>query len=309
MLLMSLSQLAIFFGYLFIILVLFGIALYRHFMKKDRRYPFSQDVKAIRRPGESLSVKLVSINRQFWLWVLAMIFTPVFGLGIPLWIGRWSGLELLAGPALAASVSLALACFLICIRFLLKKGDQLMNYELGLFGERIVADQLSELISKGYQVYHDIQCQGGGGLFNLDHVVIGRGQVIVVETKTYRKPKGLSAKDLKISYEGDKLCLPHRHSSSVIKQAQNNARWLREELKKKLDLVVVVRPVLTFPGWYVNSNSPKAPVLISSTKQMPEYIQQRFTSEPLTPEQEMLVCKHLSSLCQDVTIFSMPEGL
>ncbi len=52
--------------------------------------------------------------------------------------------------------------------------ERMQKLRLGWFGERAVADQLEELKSKGYEVFHDVPCLGASGRFNLDHVVVGR---------------------------------------------------------------------------------------------------------------------------------------
>lgn len=56
------------------------------------------------------------------------------------------------------------------------------NVRLGLFGERAVADELDKLVGSGYRIFHDVPCLGATGPFNLDHVVVGKGGVAVIET-------------------------------------------------------------------------------------------------------------------------------
>ena len=174
-----------------------------------------------------------------------------------------------------------------------------MNLKLGLFGERVVADQLEGLKQKGYEVFHDVPCLGGGGRFNLDHVVVGCGVVVVVETKTRRKPKG-DKEGHKLSYNGKVLVWPGgKTSTGELEQAQRNAEWLRKELKTHLNVDTVVYPVLTFPGWYVTGGPPQAPVLVTAHKSLPNFIENRFNPR-LTEAETDAVVRHMNRLCTDL---------
>ncbi|HRH95853.1 MAG TPA: nuclease-related domain-containing protein, partial [Prosthecobacter sp.] len=174
-----------------------------------------------------------------------------------------------------------------------------------LYGERVVADRLMDLTADGYAVFHDVPCLGGGGPFNLDHVVVGRGGVGVVETKTYRKRAGVNGESHKVSYDGQKLVWPDGTTTHELEQVTRNAEWLHKELKKHLNLDVPVRAALTMPGWYVKSaHSPKDPVLVANTKLLPDYIPERFQGT-LTREQEDLVRRHLRGLCETVSFGDM----
>ncbi|WP_346330955.1 nuclease-related domain-containing protein [Prosthecobacter sp. SYSU 5D2] len=176
--------------------------------------------------------------------------------------------------------------------------DGIINHRLGWFGERAVADQLECLKQKGYEVFHDVPCIGGGGPFNLDHVVVGNGVVVVVETKTHRKPK--DTKDgHKVTYNGEMLCWPRRTSTRELEQAERTAEWLRKDLKKHLNVDTKVHPALTFPGWFVTGGPPKAPVLVESYTRLAGFITQRFPRQ-MTEAETDAVMRHLRKQCSDL---------
>lgn len=112
-------------------------------------------------------------------------------------------------------------------------------------GERIVAEVLDQLRADGAAVYHDLKAPG----FNVDHVVACRQGIYVVETKTYSKRKGS-----KITFDGTTLLADGwRPTRDPVEQARAISRWVSETLREGTGKTYPVKPVLVFPGWYVNS--------------------------------------------------------
>ncbi|WP_258804453.1 nuclease-related domain-containing protein [Pseudarthrobacter sp. NS4] len=57
-------------------------------------------------------------------------------------------------------------------------------WDAGAVSERVVADKLSELVPRGWYVLHDVHWPGRPKA-NLDHVLVGPGGVVVVDTKNW----------------------------------------------------------------------------------------------------------------------------
>ncbi|MBT2565010.1 NERD domain-containing protein [Arthrobacter sp. ISL-85] len=57
-------------------------------------------------------------------------------------------------------------------------------WDAGAVGERLVADKLSELVPRGWYVLHDVHWPGRPKA-NLDHVLVGPGGVVVVNSKNW----------------------------------------------------------------------------------------------------------------------------
>lgn len=58
------------------------------------------------------------------------------------------------------------------------------SWDAGAVGERVVADKLSELVPRGWYVLHDVHWPGRPKA-NLDHVLVGPGGVVVVDSKNW----------------------------------------------------------------------------------------------------------------------------
>ncbi|MHC6229301.1 nuclease-related domain-containing protein [Arthrobacter sp. MMS24-T111] len=57
-------------------------------------------------------------------------------------------------------------------------------WDAGALGERVVADKLSELVPRGWYLLHDVHWPGRPKA-NLDHVLVGPGGVVVVDSKNW----------------------------------------------------------------------------------------------------------------------------
>lgn len=57
-------------------------------------------------------------------------------------------------------------------------------WDAGALGERMVSDKLSELVPRGWYVLHDVHWPGRPKA-NLDHVLVGPGGVVVVDSKNW----------------------------------------------------------------------------------------------------------------------------
>lgn len=145
--------------------------------------------------------------------------------------------------------------------------SQVNRLKLGRDGEREVGAALEELRRQGCAVFHDLQGEG----FNLDHVVVAPQGVYLIETKTRRKPRG----DRRVSYDGRRVLVDGRTPErDPVVQAERGARWLRDLLRESTGKRFPVRPVVVYPGWYVESK--KRPqdrgVWVLNPKQLSAYL-------------------------------------
>jgi len=288
----------IFICYVFVVVVLFLGLFWWRLKKRPTRHPLGEDAKLRRQAGEHLRKKSEELMEKLLIRVVALIVLPMAGFILPaLVVEPFESIRHVG--VLVASGALLLAALIWALRWCFQLVDEIQNYRLGWFGERMVADELEVLKTQGFSVFHDLPCLGSTGPFNLDHVVVGNGIVVVVETKTYRKPKGAPAGH-KVSYDGEKLNWPTGHSTKEIEQVLRSTEWLKKELKKQLGFDVNVHAALTMPGWFVTGGPPKAPVLVEHFQRLPKFITQRFQAE-LSPEQTKQVILHLESRCTNVT--------
>jgi hypothetical protein len=127
-----------------------------------------------------------------------------------------------------------------------KARRELNRLKLARDGEMIVGQHLDELRQFNYQVFHDIPGDG----FNIDHVVLTTHGFFTVETKTISKPlKG----DARVHVENHQIYIdgyPMQRDPFV--QGRSQAHWLRNLLKQSTGKKFVIKPVILFPGWFVD---------------------------------------------------------
>jgi hypothetical protein len=148
---------------------------------------------------------------------------------------------------------------------------EIKRLKLGRDGERTVAEQLDVLKRQGAIVFHDLVADG----FNLDHVVLSSRGVFVVETKTNTKPlKGSPS----VTFDGKTLLVngfePERNP---VTQAQGNAKWLAQMLLASTGKEFPVRPVVLFPGWFVEPFPKGSSVWVLNPQALPSFIQHEPT--------------------------------
>jgi len=152
---------------------------------------------------------------------------------------------------------------------------QVRRLKLGSEGEQVVGQMLEGLRAWGYSVFHDISDDG----FNIDHVVVGPGGVFAMETKTISKRTGA-----RVTYDGQRVLVDGREMDrDPIKQAGALADRVQEILKRETRRDVDVRPVVLFPGWWVEPlPRPRPRVWVLNAKNVAGFI----ANEPpkLSPE-------------------------
>ncbi len=144
---------------------------------------------------------------------------------------------------------------------------QLRSLKQARDGEKAVGQFLERLRETGYQVFHDVVGNG----FNIDHVLVGPSGVFTVETKTISKPvKGQA----KIRYDGETILVDgFKPDRDPIVQAKAQAGWLRNFIKESAGKDVKVRPVVLYPGWYIEGKSTGREVWVLEPKGLPGFLE------------------------------------
>jgi hypothetical protein len=216
------------------------------------------------------------------------------------WIAVFSERPLLPAALSAGCLMLALVCGGIYgLLSVFKRGKEIQWFYLGLRGEQAVAEKLTELAPDGYRAVHDFPAAKD---WNIDHVVVGPGGVFAIETKTRSKrtaPPG--KKDQEVFFDGKLLMFPWFTDDKAVRQAEANARWLANYLKKATGLESVwVTGLLVIPGWYVAyANSPRE----HRVRAMPETMlvqHLRDRSRTLSEQEIKQIAFQLEQKCRDV---------
>jgi hypothetical protein len=253
--------------------------------RDSKRVPFTE---LVRRPaGETIRLELEELDEKLNESTTFFLLVPI----------AMAGLLFVVHPFVWLT---PIICFLITAgsssffgRRLYKDSESRAKYRLGYDGERFVGEELTRLIAAGFEIYHDVPFDN----FNMDHVLVGRRGVFVVETKAWRKPLSKPDNDKpKVVLDGEVLRIPGGSNKSAVNQAKNNAKTLATWLSSATGGSVWVTPILTFPGWWVEQNAPRSDIYVMN----PEQIFWLCSKEPesLAETQIKSICYQLDQKCR-----------
>ncbi|RUO20886.1 nuclease [Aliidiomarina iranensis] len=219
--------------------------------------------KPLNNPAESLQKRLsdLAMDEVFFPLIVSMLF---FCFAVYEWM-RWY-FEVPPSPVVWSIISLSVLVFYGFKIF--RAFKEIKRLKQGIAGEKAVGQFLERLRTDGAEVFHDIQ----GDNFNLDHVVIHRSGIYVVETKTMSKPaKGKT----ELVFDGsDVLHNGKPLARNPVIQVSAASAWLRELLEDSSGRKVPVKGIVTFPGWYIDSshNTSKNNIWVLNPKAIPSFI-------------------------------------
>jgi len=239
-------------------------------MTKEKKSPLT--AKPLRNPGQSLDEEINKLIDDKGISYAVIVIFPIVLAALEWW--RWYK-ELPYSPWIYTII--ALACSSFGFYKLFKLRNQVKNLKLGRDGEKAVGQYLELLRERGAKVFHDIVGNG----FNIDHVVISTNGIFTVETKTYSKPAiGKSS----IQYFDTKLVIDGFESKTdILVQAKAEANWLNSILKEITGKPCKIKPVVVFPGWYIQCHVDNPDVWVLNPKALPKYIENNQTQ--LTQEE------------------------
>ncbi|RWU09127.1 NERD domain-containing protein [Pseudidiomarina gelatinasegens] len=238
--------------------------------------------KPLRNPGESLDHKIIDMLDKSVIHVLiiAVIVTTI----TQAWVA-WYHQEIADPLILSIVLSPVILFSLVRIFFAVRESKRI---KLGRDGEKVVGQFLERLRLDGAQVFHDIE----GENFNLDHVVIHRSGIFVIETKTMSKPeKGKSV----LFYNGKQILRGGKPiKSDAVTQVKAASSWLHNLLFESTGKRFAIKGIVVFPGWYVKTTElgKSAEISVLNPRVLPNYIGK---SRQQLREDELHMCAyHLS---------------
>jgi hypothetical protein len=238
--------------------------------------------KPLRNPGQSLDEEIQELIDEQLLsvyWIAAMFVVMAMLEWLAVWL-RWP-----RNPIIWTLVAvLAILYFAWLFRRVRKRARQL---RLGRDGERAVGQYLEGLREAGARVFHDVP----GDAFNLDHVVISRHGLFIVETKTCSKPHPKA----QVSVRGKQVLLAgHVMTRNPVEQVRAQIAWLEQLLEQSTGKRLPIRGAVVFPGWFIerSSDAKRLGVWVLEPKALPAFIE----NEPvrLTDADVALASFHLS---------------
>ncbi len=267
---------------------------------RPTRWPFKEEDRLLRGPGESLLKKVARIDETMLCELAGG--TIVALLVIPASLSLAQNLGFGSGQALFTVGLSVLSITILSTWRILGLWRKRQNYHLGWFGERLVAEKLAPLRFSGWRVFHDVPFTSDGKAFNVDHVVVGEGGLFVLETKTRRKGGGQNGEvDYEVIFDGQALHWPrYKNDESGLLQAERNAATLSSWIEAEIGHKVSALPILVIPAWSLKHTKQHAPrpCRVDSAN----WIQNTFKDRPsLLPKQTVdLIVLRLLAKCRDV---------
>jgi len=173
-------------------------------------------VKPLRNPGQSISEHLYDRLDKVVLWVMLPTYFLIMA------VLEWIRYLWPSDPVPFHLTGIALILVVVSAFKLRKEIQYLKRHRQGRDGEIIVAQYLDSNLGSNATVLHDLPGDG----FNVDHVIVCRQGIFVIETKTWSKPdRGNPA----ITYDGKTIIKDgYSMGDTAIKQVSYTTRYLAE---------------------------------------------------------------------------------
>lgn len=231
-------------------------------MRKKHKSVSPLKSKPLRNPGESLDRKMIDIfdKSVFHVVIIGVIGTTI----IQAWLAWYN--QKIADPLVISIVLSPVIVFSLVRMYLTLR--EAKRIKLGRDGEKAVGQFLERLRLDGAQVFHDIE----GENFNLDHVVIHRSGVFVIETKTMSKPE--KSKPM-LFYNGKQILRGGKPiQGDAVTQVKAASSWLHNLLHESTGKRFSIKGIVVFPGWYVKTTElgKSAEVSVLNPRVLPNYI-------------------------------------
>ena len=178
-----------------------------------------------------------------------------------------------------------------CFGFLIRRG---IIFSTGKFGEWSVARRLEQLPKEAYHVFNDVTLPTPKGTSQIDHLVVSRYGLFVIETKNYKGwiYGGENSEQWTQNIYGRKYSL-----YNPILQNAGHVRALRRVLKEFGEVPIV--PIVAFSQrGSVNVQTTEAHVVYWSDVKL---VIGQYGEPKLSPETVVAICKMIESKRFDST--------
>ena len=220
---------------------------------KNTYSPFTED--ALRPPGHALRIKHTEFADAIGEHYGYFLFATTCLIAV---------IALLSGTQQLVLTTLLLVTMALLLLRLWKLYGTAQEIKLALEGEEYTGQELNLLMLGGAHVFHDIPGQGG---VNIDHIVIAKDKVFVVETKARRKPQSSTGgRNSTVIYDGEYLKFPDTTTDQPLIQARTQADFLNAAIQKNCQLDFPVKAVVSLPGWFIENETKTNSVLVINPK-------------------------------------------
>lgn len=207
-------------------------------------------------PGASLEARREAIyDKQLNRMISAMVTGLVAGMLI---LSRHAEIDLSAWGLMDTLIVLFIVGLgLYYGRQIIRDMHPTRQLKQAIRAEQACAQELAASLAGDNRLIHDLQC----GDFNIDHVVVTPAGVFAVETKSRLKPPAGNGSP-KVKYDGQSLDFGGWKETKPVEQAERQARWLANYLRKETGESVAVTAVLALPGWWIDRTARITPTMV-----------------------------------------------
>lgn len=221
----------------------------RQLDRTDRRDPITTDLRCL--PADSIQQQIEKLADKHFDSLVYVVFT---GLMCALLVatrritGEIRPWDLLDGAFIFAALVAAVVLALKMVRNM----PLHRRLKQAVRAEQATAQELAASLAGDNRILHDVKAKD----FNIDHVVVTPAGIFAVETKSRLKPPaGQGAAAVKVRYDGKTLEFPSWTESKPVQQAERQARWLADYLKRATGESFPVFAVLALPGWFIENTA------------------------------------------------------
>ena len=219
----------------------------------QRRNPFSEHI--VREPGHRLRRSLQSLDRQYFLYLSALLVFALLLLvalvlpmpSLPFELPGWAWLAL---TALIVVVSLLIPFQVVK----LKRERSRLAFRQN--ANMAVGHALQRIASRGYNVYHDVRV----GSHVIDNVVIGAKGAYAVNVFVLGNQR---VKNGTARLDDSSLVFGKAKTTTPVGVSVNRVSGLSKELSKAIGHPIRVRSVIAIPGWNVASTDSDKHLLVN----------------------------------------------
>lgn len=261
--------------------------------ERKRKSPFTRQF--LRSPGYSLLNQLDELRIDLFGYMLGISALPLM-LVATFFVQK----EITGKPFTITTITILVVAIIgilvVLIPKLVRTTRKLERIRLGYEAELSVGQELNQLMTRGFRVYHDFPADN----FNIDHIVIGKTGVFAVETKGRSKPDtGDGHADATAVYDGKTIAFPHWNETKPIEQARRQSNSLSKWLSSAVGEPVNVIPVLAIPGWYIDYKG-KSDVLVYFGKSPEALFTKYCNGVTLTDQMVQRIAHQIESKCRDI---------
>ncbi|CAN5444147.1 hypothetical protein BH09VER1_BH09VER1_54250 [soil metagenome] len=236
------------------------------------RDPFTAELARI--PGHAASEKASALREKAYETLLGLIA------GIAGFIGYLFGAYMKAPSqtVLTGMLTVTIIGAVIVVSIRLRKPlREARRWQLGADGERHTAQAIQSLAAYGCEFFHDLAFKDASGrVFNIDHVVLAPWGVLVIETKARRKAKDQKGPEsAKVKFDGAALRFPGFYDTAALDQVRANTRFLAKKLLDRTGEKVTCVPLISLPGWYVETLTANSEVIVCNPLQLWKHLAHR----------------------------------